>query len=102
LDAEKIDAVKLRELQTPVQFYQFLQETGGWIFTAGDNIRSSPALGDDALYLGCDDGRLYAVDATTGQKLWDFPTGDKITSSPALVGDTIYVGSHDGKLYAIE
>jgi outer membrane protein assembly factor BamB len=62
---------------------------------------SSPALSDTAVYVGSDDGRLYAIDIATGQELWNFPTGDRITSSPAYANGTVYVGSYDGKLYAI-
>ena len=71
-------------------------------FVAGDNLRSSPALGNDILYIGSEDGLLYAINATTGEKLWHFATGGPINSSPALSDGTIYVTSHDGKLYAIE
>jgi len=71
-------------------------------FVAGDNLRSSPSLGDDVLYIGSEDGCLYAVNATNGEELWHFTTGGSITSSPALVNGVIYVTSHDGKLYAIE
>ena len=48
------------------------------------------------------DGLLYAVDATTGEKLWEVVTGDVITSSPAVVSGTVYISSHDGNLYAIK
>ncbi|HEY91797.1 MAG TPA: PQQ-binding-like beta-propeller repeat protein, partial [Dehalococcoidia bacterium] len=73
-----------------------------WTFVAGGYLRSSPALGDNILYIGSEDSNLYAVDATDGKKLWDFRTGDKITSSPALIDGVLYIGSHDGKVYAIE
>ena len=71
-------------------------------FVAGDYLRSSPALGNDVLYIGSEDGLLYAVDAENGEELWHFTTGGPITSSPTLADGTIYVTSHDGKLYAIE
>jgi len=71
-------------------------------FAAGDDLRSSPALGNDILYIGSEDGLLYAVNATNGEKLWHFTTGGPINSSPTLADGIIYVTSHDGKLYAIE
>jgi outer membrane protein assembly factor BamB len=73
-----------------------------WEFRAGDDINSSPALANNRLYVGCDDGQIYAVDAENGEKLWDFATGDKITSSPVYVGGVVYVTSEDGALYAIK
>ena len=70
-------------------------------FISGQRVSSSPALVNATLYVGSEDGRLYAVDAATGEKLWDFLTGDKITSSPAMAEGTVYISSHDGCLYAI-
>ena len=57
---------------------------------------------DTTIYVGSEDGWLYAVDAATSEKLWDFITGDKITSSPAVANGMVYIGSHDGNLYAIK
>ncbi len=71
-------------------------------FRAEDDIRSSPALGNDVLYIGSEDGLLYAINTADGKELWHFTTGGPITSSPALVNGIIYLTSHDGKLYAIE
>jgi outer membrane protein assembly factor BamB len=55
------------------------------------------------LYVGCSDGKVYALDAATGDPLWKSPfaTGDKVWSTPAISGGTLYVGSFDKKLYAI-
>ena len=73
-----------------------------WEFETENDIRSSPALKDTAIYVGSTNGRLYAVDADTGEELWHFSTGAKISSSPAVAGGMVYIGSHDGNLYAIE
>jgi outer membrane protein assembly factor BamB len=54
------------------------------------------------VYIGSDDGKIYAVDAASGQELWDITTGDSVTSSPAIANGILYVGSDDGKLYAIK
>ncbi|MGD0947193.1 MAG: PQQ-binding-like beta-propeller repeat protein [Candidatus Binatia bacterium] len=49
-------------------------------------ISSSPALAEDHLYFGSDDGNLYAIDKCTGTPAWSppFPTGGAIASSPAV------------------
>jgi outer membrane protein assembly factor BamB len=65
-------------------------------------VQSSPAVAGDTVYVGSEDGYLYAVDAASGEKLWQFATGDKITSSPTVADGTVYIGSHDGKMYAIK
>jgi outer membrane protein assembly factor BamB len=73
-----------------------------WTFRTGGTIRSSPALANNVIYVGSDDGRLYAINAQDGTALWNFTTGGKITSSPTYANGVIYVTSWDGKLYAIE
>ena len=73
-----------------------------WEFTAGDLIRSSPAIAGGVIYVGCDDGNLYALQSETGDKLWEVATGDKITASPAVVDGIVYIASYDGNVYAIE
>ena len=73
-----------------------------WVFEAGGIISASPAVAGTTIYVVTEDGHLYVVDATTGDKLRDIPVGGKITSSPAVADGTVYLGSHDGNLYAIE
>lgn len=57
---------------------------------------------DGTMYLGADNGILYALDARDGSLKWGFETGSPIRSSPA-VSDTgvVYFGADDGKLYAV-
>ena len=57
---------------------------------------------DDALYVGAEDGNMYALDAATGTVWWAVPTGGKIGSSAALAADgTLVFGSNDGGMYAL-
>ncbi len=73
-----------------------------WVFRAGYDITSSPALTNNVIYIGSSDGYLYAIDAQTGAKLWDYATGGKIESSPTFTSGMIYTGSDDGKMYAFK
>jgi outer membrane protein assembly factor BamB len=74
-----------------------------WTYWASGDLRqSSPALGNGVLYVGSENGSLYAVNAADGHDLWSFETGGKVTASPTLVDGIVYVGSHDGTVYAIE
>lgn len=54
------------------------------------------------VYIGSDDGYLYAIDAMTGILRWKFGTGGIIRSCPTIDAGTVYVGSGDGYLYAID
>jgi outer membrane protein assembly factor BamB len=73
-----------------------------WSFATGSAIHSSPALADGTVYFGSRDGKLYAVDAATGEKRWEFQTGSWVESTPAIVGGIVYFGSNDGALYALD
>jgi outer membrane protein assembly factor BamB len=73
-----------------------------WTFSTNGDVASSPAIAGNVIYVGSEDGCLYAINGTTGEKLWEYTTGDQITSSPAVCDGMVYVGSHDGKLYAFE
>jgi len=81
------------------------QNTNGgteqWAFETGDSVRSSPIAVDGTVYIGSDDGNLYAVDAATGDEQWAFDTGDAVYSSPTVADGTVYVGS-DVYLYAVD
>lgn len=63
---------------------------------------SAPSLtkrGD--LYIGADDGYLYAY-TIAGTYKWRFPTGGWIDSNPAIASDgTIYFGSSSSSFYAL-
>jgi len=63
---------------------------------------SSPAIAEDGtIYIGGEDGYLYAVTPSGGID-WSFETGGAIESSPAIGLDgTIYFGSDDGYFYAV-
>jgi outer membrane protein assembly factor BamB len=53
------------------------------------------------VYVGSQDGQVYALDATTGSLRWSYPTGGPVYSGPAVAGGTVYVGSDDHKVYAL-
>lgn len=60
-----------------------------WEFLTGDMIeKSSPALGaDGTVYIGSQDGKVYALDEKTGLKRWEFYTGSgqPIGAPPVLL-----------------
>jgi outer membrane protein assembly factor BamB len=73
-----------------------------WTFPTGDSIHSSPAVANGMVYIGSRDGKLYALDAETGEKRWEFQTRSWVESSPTVANDVVYFGSNDGKLYALD
>ncbi|MBM3822127.1 MAG: tandem-95 repeat protein [Verrucomicrobia bacterium] len=73
-----------------------------WDVATGGEVRSSAALGNDGtVYVGSNDGKVYAL-SPFGQKRWEFATGAAVVSSPAVGEGVLYVGSQDGGLYALQ
>ena len=62
---------------------------------------SSPALAKGTVYVGSEDGDVYALNAATGAKLWSYTTENEVYSSPAVANGVVYVGSEDSKVYAL-
>ncbi len=75
-----------------------------WGLTEGPTTAAATNhVPDRAVYVGSDDGSLYAVDAETGEAVWRFDDpSDAVSSSPTVVDGTVYVGSIDGTLYAVD
>jgi len=61
---------------------------------------SSPAISGKTLYIGSDDGNLYALNAKTGEVIWKYYFGVPVKSSPIVSGNTVYVAASDGNVYA--
>ncbi|ACB77172.1 Pyrrolo-quinoline quinone [Opitutus terrae PB90-1] len=73
-----------------------------WTVKTGGPVVSSPVLVDGTLYVGSDDGSLYAVEAGSGATKWKFATEGYVRSTPAIVDGTAYFGSYDGFIYAVD
>ncbi len=77
-----------------------------WTIPGGDWFWSTPVVKDGVVYAGCLDGKLYAIDAKTGNSLWEFNTrenieDDRIVSSPIFVGDLLVVACESGEMYVL-
>jgi outer membrane protein assembly factor BamB len=72
-----------------------------WKAQTGGAIESSPAVNYGMVYVGSNDGNVYAFDEETGALIWTFRTGAIVYSSPAAVNNMIYVGSENGQVYCL-
>jgi len=73
-----------------------------WKASTKGKVSSSPTVANGVVYVGSDDGNLYAFNALTGgSPLWTFSTGTGIDASPTVVNGVVYISSRDSYLYAI-
>ena len=91
------------------KMYAFTSSSGAlrWVYPREGNLKpivSGPVVALGKVYFSTEGGKVYALDAATGDKEWEFETGDKdkIWSTPAMKGNTLYIGSFDNKLYALD
>ena len=73
-----------------------------WTFKTAGPVKSSAAIVQDRVFIGSDDGNLYALALADGKKVWDFKTGGAVESSPLVLEGKVFVGSSDAFLYALE
>jgi outer membrane protein assembly factor BamB len=72
-----------------------------WTHPTGGPVRSGAAISGDGatLYIGSDDGTVYALDAATGQLAQKFPVGGAV-SGVTVAGTTLLAGSADRSVHA--
>lgn len=82
-----------------------------WIGLAGGSD-SEPAIANGFVYVGAEDGNLYAFAKRPGAScvgtprtcgpVWTARTGNSLRTSPAVANGVVYVGASDGLLYAFD
>jgi polyvinyl alcohol dehydrogenase (cytochrome) len=69
-------------------------------------VRSQPAVFGGRVYVGGNDGTLYALDATTGCTFWAATAAEAVRSGIALgkagLVDAVFFGDMGGGVYALE
>ena len=72
----------------------------------GGSIGSTPVYSDKTVYVGSEDGKIYALstDPVSDQIKWTFDTGSPVAGGPAVnaAGTRIAVMSTDGKVYVLD
>ena len=67
-----------------------------------DNRASAVTVAGSRAYVGAGDGRLIALDASTGAVIWEFSAGDSVVSAPLVSNGRVFFGSFDGRVYALD
>lgn len=81
--------------------------TGALLWTYTPNLPgsfvSSPCVNNDSfLYVGNDNGHIYALYTYNGTTKWTHQTHEQVQSSPIQVGGNVLVGSNDRRLYSVD
>jgi outer membrane protein assembly factor BamB len=73
-----------------------------WSTKADGPIQFNPVLASGVLFVGSDDGHLYALDARTGALRWSFDAGIAIKGSAVAVDGVVAVADTNGILHVID
>jgi outer membrane protein assembly factor BamB len=90
-------ALDIREPYVPVRWE---------LMTPGAAVSATPALWEDAVYFGGEDGNVYAVSTADREPIWALPghvfkTGSAIVAPLSVDAESVYVASTDYKLYVL-
>jgi outer membrane protein assembly factor BamB len=66
-----------------------------WRVETGGQISASPTVVDGTLYVGNNNGSLYAIDTATGTILWVARVPNPLMSAPLVYNDLVIVGEGD-------
>ena len=72
-------------------------DTPGW-----PHMASSPAIAGPLLVYHTMDGRVIALDRSSGRERWSWNAGSPIESSPVISDGLDYFGAWNGRLYALD
>lgn len=73
-----------------------------WRTALGGPVRSSPILVGGLVYVGSNDGGLYALDPASGAVRWRQAAVGPVTAAPTLVDGAVIVPSEGGALLACD
>lgn len=73
-----------------------------WSFQAGKGIVASPVVAGGRLYVGCDDHKLYCLEASSGATLWTHTAADILEAPAYVAAGMVFVGALDGSFLALD
>src|SRR5207237_6610605 len=73
-----------------------------WRFDTKDAFEGTAAIAGDAVFVGGEDGHVYALNLADGKPRWKYKAGAGIKIGAAVNGGLVYVGDEDGKLHCLD
>jgi eukaryotic-like serine/threonine-protein kinase len=82
----------------------FFRGQGGvlWRAALGGPVRSTPAVTARQIFVGADDGMLYAVDRSSGRISWRVAAGAPVSASPLVANGLVVAATTAGRIVAVD
>ena len=85
-----------------VRAYDSVKGEPIWHFEVEKGVESSPAIYEEKIYFGANDGNLYCLNANDGSLIWKYDSGAEILASPIAEGGMLFFASANNLLYALD
>ena len=73
-----------------------------WQFLGAGAFAAEPLVDGDTVYVGCNDGRLYAIALATGHEKWHYEAKEQLGTKPSLANGILYVASLQDTVFAVD
>jgi outer membrane protein assembly factor BamB/predicted MPP superfamily phosphohydrolase len=80
---------------------QYAQVKPKWVFASNANVISTPAVANNLVIFGNQNGAITALGQQDGKKKWVYKTQGAVFSSPAVHAGKVVLGSGDGYVYCL-
>jgi len=79
-----------------------IQKGSVWSRRVGGDVRHTPAIAHNTVYVTAAPGQVVALDAATGVERWRADLRMVITAAPTVAGSTVLVGTQDGLVVGLQ
>jgi len=75
-----------------------------WRYQTGGSVYSSPAVDDDLLCFGSDDGKVYALNISGSAAIlkWNFTADGAVRCAPTIYDNKVFFGSNNATFFAVD
>jgi outer membrane protein assembly factor BamB/predicted phosphodiesterase len=96
-----IDTSKQFERPSYAVNAQYASVKAKWVFSSDANVISTPAVSNNLVVVGNQNGVVMALSLKDGKKKWAYKTHGAVFSSPAVRAGKVVLGSGDGHVYCL-
>jgi outer membrane protein assembly factor BamB len=79
-----------------------VQKGSVWSKRVRGDVRHTPAIAHDLVYVTTAQGTVIALDAITGVERWQSDVGMNITAAPTVAGPLVLIGTESGIVFGLE
>jgi outer membrane protein assembly factor BamB len=79
-----------------------VQKGSVWSKRVKGDVRHTPAIAHDLVYVASARGAVIALDAATGAERWQSDVGVNITAAPTVAGTVVLIGTEAGVVFGLE